>query len=179
MNALLESLDRVLAAEPGNRDRELRDLASAVVDLRESQFAHFDYEEANFLPVLAELDLEQHLEMLRSAYDMCVLERPHLIGIMASYMPIENTLSLLDSLLYAVTPDSGHWRQLVSEVHRCVRSDQWLRVVRRFEDVLPTTLMVVPCGHGRRSIGEVARALETTAPIERLEIPVAPDRLSA
>jgi len=152
----------------------LGDLASASARLRESQFAHFDYEETNFMPVLAELEIEQHLEMLRGAYEMCILERPHLIGLLASYMPIENTLSLLDSLLQAVEPDSDQWRILLKEMHRSLKAEQWLRVARRFEDVLPTSLLVVPPGHRRQSIGEVARALHAAVPADRLEIPEAP-----
>jgi hypothetical protein len=105
---------------------------------------------------------------------MCILERPHLIGVLASYMPIENTLSLLDSLLQAVEPDSDQWRNLVTEIHRSLNAEQWLRVVRRFEDALPTSLMLVPSGHRRQSIGEVARALHAAAPVDRLEIPAAP-----
>jgi hypothetical protein len=112
--------------------------------------------------------------MLRGAYEMCILERPFLIGVLASCMPIENTLSLLDSLLNAVEPDSEQWRKLVTEIHRSLNAEQWHRVVRRFEDVLPTTLMVVPAGHRRRSIGAVAQALHAAAPVDRLEIPTAP-----
>ncbi len=174
MNSLLERFDRALSEEPGSRHQTLKDLASASARLRKGQFAHFDYEEAHFMPVLAELDLEQHLEMLHGAYEMCILERPHLIGVLASYMPIENTLSLLDSLLQAVEPDSEQWRDLVTEMHRSLNAEQWLRVARRFEDVLPTSLLVVPPGHHRQSIGEVARALHAAVPIDRLEIPEAP-----
>jgi len=174
MNSLLEHFDRALSEEPGSREQTLKDLASACEKLREGQFAHFDYEEANFLPVLAELEVEQHLEMLKGAYEMCILERPHLIGVLASYMPIENTLSLLDSLLQAVEPDSEQWRDLLSEMHSSLSTDKWLRVVRRFEDVLPTSLMVVPSGHRRENIGSAARALHEVAPVDRLEIPAAP-----
>ena len=174
MNALLEGFDRALSESPGSRHQMLGDLASASARLRESQFAHFDYEETNFMPVLAELEIEQHLEMLRGAYEMCILERPHLIGLLASYMPIENTLSLLDSLMQAVEPDSDQWRILLKEMHRSLKAEQWLRVARRFEDVLPTSLLVVPPGHRRQSIGEVARALHAAVPADRLEIPEAP-----
>jgi len=147
------------------------DLASTCFRLRENQFAHFDYEEANFLPVLAELEVERHLEMLRGAYQMCILERPHLIGVLASYMPIENALSLLDSLLQAVEPDSDQWRILLTEIHRSLNAEQWLRLVRRFEDVLPNSLLMVPSGHRRQSIGEIACALHAAVPVDRLEIP--------
>jgi hypothetical protein len=174
MNSLLEHFDRALGEEPGSRKKTLEDLASACERLREGQFAHFDYEEANFLPVLAELEVEQHLEMLKGAYEMCILERPHLIGVLASYMPIENTLSLLDSLLQAVEPDSEQWRNLLSEMHSYLSTDKWLRVVRRFEDALPTSLMVVPSGNQRENIGSAARALHEVAPVDRLEIPAAP-----
>jgi hypothetical protein len=121
--------------------------------------------------VLAELEVSQHREMLRSAYEMCILERPHLIGVLASYMPIENTLSLLDSLLHAVEPDSAEWRALLTEMHRALTAEQWIRVVRRFEDVLPTTLMVIPSGHKARNLRETVRELHAAAPVERLEIP--------
>ena len=121
-----------------------------------------------------DLEVEQHLAMLRGAYEMCILERPHLIGVLASYMPIENTLSLLDSLLQAVDPDSDQWRSLLTEIHRSLDAEKWLRIARRFEDVLPTSLMVVPSGHRRQSIGEVARALHAAVPVDRLEIPEAP-----
>ena len=174
MNSLLEHFDRSLSEEPGSRQQILTDLASACIRLRDGQFAHFDFEEKNFLPVLAELEVEQHLEMLRGAYEMCILERPHLIGVLASYMPIENTLSLLDSLLQAVQPDSEQWRLLLTEMHRSLGAERWLRVVRRFEDDLPTSLMVVPSGHRRQTIGEVARSLHEAVPVDRLEIPDAP-----
>jgi hypothetical protein len=111
--------------------------------------------------------------MLKGAYEMCILERPHLIGVLASYMPIENTLSLLDSLLHAVEPDSDEWRRLLTEMHRYLSAEQWLRVVRRFEDVVPTSLMVVPPDHRRGAIGSAARALHAAAPVDRIEIPVA------
>ena len=179
MNALLAAFDSTIAERPGARQQALRDLATACAALRDSQFAHFDYEEAHFLPVLADLEITQHIEMLGEAYEMCILERPHLIGVLASYMPIENTLSLLDSLLQAVQPDSDQWRQLVTEMHRSLDGEHWLRVVRRFEDVLPTTLMVVPAGHRRRTVGEAARALDAAAPLDRLEIPKADKPLTA
>lgn len=174
MNSLLEHFDLALSEEPGLRQKTLTDLASACERLREGQFAHFEYEENNFLPVLAELEIEQHLEMLKGAYEMCILERPHLIGVLASYMPIENTLSLLDSLLHAVETDSEQWRNLLSEMHSYLSADKWLRVVRRFEDVLPTSLMVVPSGHRRDAIGEAARALHAAVPVDRLEISNSP-----
>jgi glutathione S-transferase len=171
MNALLERFDRALGEEPGSRHEILSDLAAACSRLREGQFAHFDYEEAHFLPVLAELEVEQHVEMLKGAYEMCVLERPHLIGVLASYMPIENTLSLLDSLLHAVEPDSEQWRTLLHAMHSSLSSDKWLRVARRFEDVLPTSLLVVPSGSRRDAIRATARALQAAAPVDRIEIP--------
>jgi glutathione S-transferase len=174
MNALLERFDRALGEEPGARGEALADLAVACATLREGQLAHLDYEETNFLPVLAELDVDQHLAMLRGAYEMCILERPHLIGVLASYMPIENTLSLLDSLLHAVEPDSEQWRLLLIEIHRYLKPDQWLRVAQRFEDELPTSLMLRPSGHAGGSIGSAARALHAAAPVDRIEIPKAP-----
>jgi glutathione S-transferase len=173
MNSLLDHFDRALSESPGARRQTLQGLADACIRLRDGQFAHFEFEEKNFLPVLAELEVEQHLEMLRGAYEMCILERPYLIGVLASYMPIENTLSLLDSLLQAVEPDSDQWRILLTEMHRSLDGEQWLRVVRRFEDSLPTSLMVIPSGHRRPSIGEVARMLHEAAPVDRLEIPEA------
>jgi glutathione S-transferase len=171
MNALLEQFDHALGEEPGSRHEILGNLAAACSRLREGQFAHFDYEESHFLPVLAELEVEQHVEMLEGAYEMCILERPHLIGVLASYMPIENTLSLLDSLLHAVAPDSEQWRTLLYAMHSALSSDKWLRVVRRFEDVLPTSLMVVPSGNRRDTIRSAARALQVAAPVDRIEIP--------
>jgi glutathione S-transferase len=174
MNSLLDRFDRALGEAIGSRQQTLMDLAEACIRLRDGQFAHFEFEEKHFLPVLAELEVEHHLEMLRGAYEMCILERPHLIGVLASYMPIENTLSLLDSLLHAVEPDSDQWRSLLVEMHRSLDAEQWLRVLRRFEDVLPISLMLVPSGHRRQSIGEVAQALHAEVPVDRLEIPDAP-----
>ena len=98
----------------------------------------------------------------------------HLIGVLASFMPIENTLSLLDSLLYAVEPDSEQWRLLLTEMHRYLSAEQWLRVARRFEDALPTSLMVVPSEHRSATIGSAARALHAAVPVERIEIPSEP-----
>jgi glutathione S-transferase len=174
MNTLLEHFDLALNEEPGSRQQTLTDLATACIRLRDGQFAHFDYEEKNFLPVLGELDVEIHLDMLRGAYEMCILERPHLIGVLASFMPIENTLSLLDSLLHAVEPDSEQWRSLLTEIHRSLGAEQWLRVTRRFEDFLPTSLLMVPAGHRRQTFGEAARALHTAVPVDRLDIPEGP-----
>ncbi len=174
MNELLGQFDRALGEESGSRRETLAGLATAVERSRDGQLAHLDFEETTFLPVLADLDVEQHLEMLKGAYEMCILERPHLIGVLASYMPIENTLSLLDSLLFAVRPDSEQWRLLLTEMHRYLSAEQWLRVARRFEDALPTSLMVVPGGHRRGSIGSAARALQAAAPVDRIEIPSAP-----
>jgi glutathione S-transferase len=174
MNSLLERFDRALSEEPGTRHDTLTDLAAACVRSREGQLAHLEFEEANFLPVLAELEVEQHLAMLEGAYEMCILERPHLIGVLTSYMPIEDTLSLLDSLLHAVEPDSEQWRDLLTAMHRFLSAEQWLRVVRRFEDVLPTSLMVVPSGHRRGTIGSAARELHAAAPVDRIEIPPPP-----
>ncbi len=171
MNSLLEQFDRALGEEPGSRHRTLHRLAEACEHSRRGQFAHLDLEEATFLPVLAELEVEQHLAMLEGAYEMCILERPHLIGVLASYMPVENTLSLLDSLLCAVQPDSDQWRLLLTEMHRYLSPEQWLCVVRRFEDALPTSLMVVPAGHRHGTIGAAARALQAAAPVDRIEIP--------
>lgn len=171
MNSVLERFDRALSERPGSRHQALKELASACARAREGQLAHLDFEEATFLPVLADLDVEQHLAMLQGAYQMCILERPHLIGVLASYMPIENTLSLLDSLLCAVDPDSEHWRLLLTEMHRYLSPEQWLRVVRRFEDVLPTTLMLIPSDHRRATIGSAARALHDAAPVDRITIP--------
>jgi hypothetical protein len=171
MNSLLEHFDRALSQTPGSRQDTLTGLASACDHSRQGQFEHLEFEEANFLPVLAELEVDQHLEMLRGAYEMCILERPHLIGVLASYMPIENTLSLLDSLLQAVEPDSEQWRLLLYSMHSYLSTEQWLKVVRRFEDVLPTSLMVVPSEQRRETISSAARALQATAPVERIEIP--------
>jgi hypothetical protein len=171
MNNLLALFDRALAQEPGSRADTLLFLATEVDRIKEGQLAHLDYEEATFMPVLAELDVEQHLEMLRGAYEMCILERPHVIGVLTSYMPIENVLSLLDSLLQAVEPDSDQWRQLLTEIHAYLTPEQWLRVVRRFEESLPTSLMVVPAGSRRGSFATAARALQAAVPVDRIEIP--------
>lgn len=171
MNSLLDLFDRALGEEPGGRAETLQDLADTCTQARRGQLAHLDLEESTFMPVLAELEVQQHLDMLRGAYEMCILERPHLIGVLASYMPIEDTLSLLDSLLHAVRPDSEQWRRLLTAMHGFLTSEQWLRVVRRFEDVLPTSLMVVPSGHRCQTIGAAARALQASAPVDRIEIP--------
>ena len=173
MNSLLELFDRALGQTPGSRADTLLVLATEVERVKEGQLAHLDYEEATFMPVLAELDVEQHLEMLRGAYEMCILERPHVIGVLTSYMPIENVLSLLDSLLQAVEPDSEHWRQLLTEIHAHLTPEQWLKVVRRFEESLPTSLMVVPSGSRHGSFATAARALEAAVPVDRIEIPKA------
>ena len=174
MNSFLEHFDRALREPAGARGNTLVQLAAECARLREGQLAHLDLEESTFLPVLAGLEVEQHLAMLTSAYELCILERPHLIGVLASYMPIEDVLSLLDSLLQAVTPDSEQWRTLLSAMHQHLGPEQWLRVVRRFEDVLPLSLMVVPGSHRRGTIGDAARALHAAAPIERLSIPRGP-----
>ena len=173
MNNLLELFDRALGQKPGSRADTLSFLSTEVERIKEGQLAHLDYEEATFMPVLAELDVEQHLEMLRGAYEMCILERPHVIGVLTSYMPIENTLSLLDSLLQAVEPDSEQWRQLLTEIHAYLTPEQWLRVVRRFEEALPTSLMVVPAGSCHGVLGAAAHALQAAVPVDRIEIPKA------
>ena len=111
--------------------------------------------------------------MLRGAYEMCILERPHVIGVLTSYMTIESILSLLDSLSQAVEPDSNEWRQLLTEIHAYLTPEQWLKVVRRFEEALPTSLMVVPAGSRRGSLATAARALQAAVPVDRIEIPKA------
>lgn len=171
MNSLLERFDRALSQEPGKRRDALTDLAAACVRSREGQVAHLDYEEANFMPVLSGLDVDQHLDMLKGAYQMCILERPFVIGVLASYMATENILSLLDSLLHAVEPDSPQWRNLLHAMHEFLSAEQWQGVVRRFEDVVPTSLMVVPSGHRRGTLGSAARALHAASPVDRIEIP--------
>ena len=171
MNALLDRFDRTLNEKPGRRLVALTGLAEACARSREGQFAHLDFEEAEFMPVLAELEVDQHMAMLKGAYEMCILERPFLIGVLASYMPVEDVLSLLDSLLHAVGPDSPQWRTLLGAMHDYLNTEQWLRVVRRYEDVLPTSLMVVPSGHGGGTIGSAARALHAAAPVDCIEIP--------
>jgi len=174
MNSLLARFDVALGEDPGRRRATVEELAAECERLREGQFAHLDYEETHFMPVLAGLEVDRHLAMIREAYQMCILERPHLIGVMASYMPIENVLSLLDSLSHAVEPDSEQWRVLLRAMHEFLGAEQWLGVARRFEDVVPISLLVVPVGHRRGSIGSAARALQESAPIDRIEIPHAP-----
>jgi hypothetical protein len=49
--------------------------------------------------------------------------------------------------------------------------EQWLKVVRRYEDVLPTSLIVIPASARQGTIGEAAKALQEAAPVERIEIP--------
>jgi len=44
-------------------------------------------------------------------------------------------------------------------------------VGERFEDVLPISLMVLPSRRSVDGIGVAARALQTAAPVERIEIP--------
>jgi hypothetical protein len=171
MNALLDRFDRALAEPPGERTAALRALAAACSRSREGQLAHLDHEEDRYLPVLAGLDAGRHVAMIRDAYHMCILERPHLIGVLASYMPVENTLSLIDSLLHAVEPDSDDWRRLTAAMREHLTPEQWLRVVRRYEDVLPTSLMVAPAAPGGASLAAAARALHEAAPVERIEIP--------
>ena len=171
MNSLLEQFDRVVDLPAGSRREDLKELAAAVEHSRRGQFAHLDLEESSFMPVLGELEVGQHLEMLRGAYEMCILERPHLIGVLCSYMPIEDTLSLLDSLLHAVEPDSEQWRVLLTEIHRYLTAEQWLQVARRFEDLLPLSLLLIPSGSGRGTISSAANALRTAVPVDRIEIP--------
>lgn len=63
------------------------------------------------------------------------------------------------------------WRRLLVATHGLATAERWLRVVRRFEDVLPTSLMVVPSGHRRQKLGSAAQALREAAPVDRIEIP--------
>jgi hypothetical protein len=87
-------------------------------------------------------------------------------------MPIENTLSLLDSLLHAVEPDSEPWRTLLYAMHEFLSVEQWLRVARHYEDLLPNSLLVIPSERRRGTLGMAARALQAAVPVERIEIPV-------
>ena len=171
MNALLDLFDQALGQNPGSRQNTLSLLATETERIMYGQFAHLEYEEATFMPVLAELDVGLHLEMLKGAYEMCILERPHLIGVLTSYMPIENTLSLLDSLLCAVTPDSEQWRLLLTEVHAYLTAEQWLWVGRRFEDALPTSLLVAPAGTRHGCFSDAVHALQAAAPVGKIMIP--------
>jgi hypothetical protein len=170
MNELLARFDTLLAKPVREREAGFVQLASACSSGREAFFEHLAYEEEHFMPVLAELEVEQHLDLLKQAYEMCIVERPHLIGPLTSYMPIEDTLSLLDSLLHAVQPQSEQWHLLMRAMHHYLAPEQWLRVIRRFEDALPTSLMVLPSGAKRHSLLAAAEALDQAAPIDRIEI---------
>jgi hypothetical protein len=61
---------------------------------------------------------------------------------------------------------------LLYAMHASLNAEQWLKVVRRFEDVLPVSLMVIPPERRRCTLGEAARALQAAAPVARIEIPV-------
>jgi glutathione S-transferase len=172
MNALLDRFGATLAEPPGQRAKALAALVSTCEQGRQAFFEHLDYEEENFMPVLSGLEPEQHIQLLRNAYEMCLKERPFLIGVLTSYMPIENTLSLIDSMLHVVEPGSEQWHLLLRAMHRSLSAEQWLRVVRRFEDVIPTSLMVVPSGHRRDSLAAAARLVHEAVPVDKIDIPI-------
>ena len=171
MNALLDRFDAALTEPPSQRKAALEALVSACEEGRKAFFEHLDYEEKNFMPVLSGLEVEQHIELLKAAYEMCITERPVLIGVLASYMPIENVLSLIDSFLKVVAPGAEQWILIIRAMHQSLNAEQWIRVTRRFEDVLPTSFLVVSSGQQRGSLTAIAALLQETAPVDKIEIP--------
>jgi glutathione S-transferase len=145
--------------------------ASGFIAHRESFFAHLAYEEAHYMPVLAELDLPTHIRLLKEAYAMCLDERPFLIGVVVAYMPKENRLSFIDSLSQAVEPEHPQWRLVMGRIHQQVDEETWLRIVHMFEDILPTSLKLIPARHQRPTFAALANELESAFPVTRIEIP--------
>ena len=60
---------------------------------------------------------------------------------------------------------------LMSMGYNYLTPEQWLKVARRFEESLPTSLMVVPAGSRRGSLAATARELQAASPVDRIEIP--------
>jgi hypothetical protein len=170
MSALLDLFDRALEAGAAERRDHLAELAASCQRLRAAQLERLDRVEATYLPVLSELEEEQHLSMLRQAHDMALVERPFLIGILCAHMPTEDVLSLLESHLRVVDPGSQEWRELIRDVHAHLSPAQWFCVSRCFEDVLPNSLLAVPVEERRMTLGDSARALQAAAPVERIAI---------
>lgn len=169
-NALLELFDGALATPAAGRREKIERLAAACSSLRDAHLERLDHVEAAYLPVLGELEEEQHLSMLRQAHDMALVERPFLIGVLCAHMPTEDILSLLESHLRVIDPGSQEWRDLLRDVHAHLSSAQWFCVSRCFEDVLPNSLLAVPGELRRESLGETARRLQAAAPVERISV---------
>lgn len=171
MNDLLALFNDAAARPAGERRGSLERLAEALAAHREAFYEHLAYEETHYLPIVGELDQAAHLRLIREAYAMCIEERPYIVGPVVAYMPIENQLSMIDSLAQAVEPDHPQWRLILGRIHQHLDAGSWQRIVHMFEDIVPTSLKLLPPGHGCPTLAAAAAELEAAFPLARIEIP--------
>ena len=112
--------------------------------------------------------------LIREAYDLCLLERPHVIGVLASYLEPDEAVSLLDSLFHAVPPSSDSGRRVLHAIWRYASPDRWMAVTRRFEDEMPNSLLTLPRRAAPELLETAVRDLDAAVPVRRIEIPASP-----
>ncbi|MBT3250437.1 MAG: hypothetical protein HN729_04725 [Candidatus Marinimicrobia bacterium] len=171
MNALLGQFDDVLSLSDDNRHPERIALANDCESIKTAFIEHLEFEEKHFMPVLAGLELPEHINLLKGAYNMCKEERPYLIGILAAFINGVDIISLIDSLLIAIHPNSDDWYDLINAIHKSVNTDQWNAITRRYEDSIPASLLIAPVSQWHMDYSAWAAAIDTDLPINKLEIP--------
>jgi glutathione S-transferase len=171
MNLLLAKFDQVISLQKDDRKSELVKLAGMCVTIKKAFIEHLEFEEKHFMPILSGLELPEHKKLLDGAYEMCKVERPYLIGILTAFINSVDIISLIDSLLIAVTPDSDDWYALIQVIHKSVDENQWNAITRRYEDIIPTSLLIAPVSQWHMDYSAWAVALDKNLPIQKLEIP--------
>ena len=171
MNQLLTQFDHVISLPEKNRHSELVVLAGKCNTIKKAFIEHLEFEEKHFMPILSGLDLPEHKKLINGAYNMCKAERPYLIGILAAFINSVDIISLIDSLLIATTPDSEDWYELIQAIHKSVDENQWNAITRRYEDIIPTSLLIAPVSEWHMDYSAWATALDKDLPIQKLEIP--------
>ena len=171
MNHLLSQFDHAISLPKDDRISELVELAEKCKTIKKAFIEHLEFEEKHFMPVLAGLELPEHIKLLKGAYNMCKEERPYLIGILAAFINGVEVISLIDSLLIAIHPNSDDWYDLISAIHKSVSTDQWNAITRRYEDSIPTSLLIAPVSQWHMDYSAWAAAIDADLPVSKLEIP--------
>ncbi len=174
MDEILQLFDAAAQLPVGQRSLAIGAVAEAVRDNRAGFLDHLAYEEANFMPVLSALDLPTHTRLLRAAFLECLAERPYLIGPLVAYMPPENRLLFIHSFCQIVDPDHPQWRLIMGRIHQHQDGEGWLRIQRRFEDLIPAALAVLPPGTGKPCLAQAAAEVEAAFPLDSMRIERAP-----
>jgi len=56
-------------------------------------------------------------------------------------------------------------------LHKSVNKNQWNAITRRYEDIIPTSLLIAPVSLWHRDVSAWAKALQEISPVSKLEIP--------